>query len=484
MGSENIFFNEIPGNIKVPSSNSEFDYSNAKRGVPGNPQKAAIIGQMTSEGEGIANTAYRIRSEENSITIGGTGSVIHLATIAAYKSNKLLDLTIVPVADGVGNAAVGTITVANVPTTPGQYRIWIANEFVDVAVDKDDAVNDIAINIKEAINLKEDKMPIQATVATAIVTLTARNKGLLGNNIPVAYLNTGVKTTTLTVVQPTGGTVDPDITNALLAIEPTHYIKIQSCNNDATNLGLLKDHVVEVSKPVEKRFAMGVFGYTGIQATIETLCGTTLDEGRLSCAYKKYTKTSERGHSLDYELAAAYMSKWCQFQDPARPLNHEVLVGIAPASESNDFSWTQKQSLLTNGVTPIANTTGNQVEIVRAVTTATTNDVGIKTDVKLDVTTITSSDFGAVATNTKQQTVYRGANGKAITGIDGNIRDLVISVARDLETARIYRNVEDNLDGFIVEEDNTNVGQYNCEIPTPVVPGLHVFANKHIVILN
>ena len=83
----------------------------------------------------------------------------------------------------------------------------------------------------------------------------------------------------------------------------------------------------------------------------------------------------------------------------------------------------------------------------------------------------------------KQQSRFQGANKKAVTGIEEKIRDCNLSVARDLEAAGILRNVKEHEAALIVEEDDSNVGQFNSALPTHVVPGLHVFANKHIVML-
>jgi phage tail sheath gpL-like len=319
------------------------------------------------------------------------------------------------------------------------------------------------------------------TENVGVVTGTARNDGLLGNNIAISYNQGDITGTTYVVVQPTGGAVDPDITNCLTAIFPEKYNKIFCSLNDATNLALLKQHLIDVSAATEKRRAVGVFGYTGVQATLETLAGTTLNSGRMSVGYVKYTKTTEHGHSLDYEIGAAYSSVLASEQDPAKPLNQLPLVGIAPASVENNYSYTQEQSLLFNGVTPLKTQPGAQVGISRAITTYTTNATGTADPSQLDLTTITTADFYALAVETNQQLTFGRA--KASNGIEDRIRTVNIQTAKALESLEILRNVDKNLDGFIVEEDTVNFGQYNSILPGPVVPGLHVMANRVDVIL-
>lgn len=481
MSSPNIVFDNIPSSIRKPGEYSEFNTSLAVRSLPINAPKLLIVAQKLAAGSGVANTPIKILSEEDAILYGGTGSHVHLCVRAALKANPNVEIYICPVDDGAGTQASGTITVSGVCDATGYFDIWIGNELVQVTVEDGDAVNDIAAAIDAAINDKEHNMPVTASVATNVVTLTARNDGTLGNNIPVSYKNNNVGTTTLAIVQPATGTVDPDLTTALTNILPGDYDIIFIANNDSTNLGLVKTHLQSRSAPTEDRPAIGVFGYTGVQATLETLCGTTLNYERLTAGYLKYSKTTENGHSLDYEVGAAYAAVIASEEDPARPLNTLVLTGIAPPALAQRLSRTQQESCLQNGVTPLEVQAGEEVGIVRAITTYTTNASSIPDVSMLDLTTIRTLDYVKLSIETRQ--ALRFPRDKLSTRTPEKVRSQILDVLFQLEELEIVENVEANKDGVICERDSVDANRVNCKIPTDVVNGLHVLANRIDLIL-
>lgn len=481
MSSPNIVFANIPSSIRKPGVYSEFNTSLAVRSLPINAPKLLIIAQKTSAGSGVPNTPIKILSEEDAILYGGTGSHIHLCVRAALKVNPNVELYICPVDDGAGSQASGTITVTGTCDATGYFDIWIGNELVQVTVEDGDVANDIAAAIDAAINAKEHNMPVTAGVSTNVVTLTARNDGTLGNNIPVSYKNNGVGTTTLAVVQPATGATDPDLTTALTNVLPGTYGIIFVANNDATNLGLLKTHLQSRSAPTEDRPAVGVFGYTGVQATLETLCGTTLNYERLTSGYLKYSKTTENAHSLDYEVGAAYAAAIASEEDPARPLNTIVLTGIAPPALAQRLSRTQQESCLQNGVTPLEVQASEQVGIVRAITTYTTNASSVPDVALLDLTTIRTLDYVKLAIETRQ--ALRFPRSKLSAKTPAKVKTEIVDVLYQLEALEIVENVEENVDGVICERDSVDANRINSKIPTDVVNGLHVLANRIDLIL-
>lgn len=481
MSSPNISYDNIPTSIRKPGRYTEFNTSLAVQSLPANAKKIIILGQKTASGSGTADKPQKIFSTADAILYGGTGSIIHLAAKAALDANPNLDISIVPIDDAIGSQAAGTITVTGIASTTGSFEIWIGNVRVEVTVEDGDAVNDIAIAIDAAINALEHKMPITASVATNVVTLTARNDGALGNNIAVSYKNNNVGTTTLAVVQPTTGATDPSIANALTGIFPGDYDIVVCTLNDDTNLGLLKTHLENISSPTEDRPCIGVFGYNGVQATIETLAGTTLNFERLTVGYLKTVKTTERGHSLDYEIGSAYAAVIASEEDPARPLNGLKLTGIAPAALENQLSRSQQESLLLNGVTPLEVAVGEAVVIVRAITTYTTSVTGVADPSMLDLTTILTLDYVKLAVETRQ--ALRFPRSKLSTRTGPKVRTQILDVLFQLEGLEIVENVENNMTGVIVERDSVDPNRLNCKIPTDIVNGLHVLANRIDLIL-
>jgi len=475
-----IQFDNIPSSIRKPGRYTEYNASLAAQGLPANAKSMVILGQKTSAGIGTSNVPVKVFSSADAILQAGQGSVAAIAADAALKANPNLQLSIVPIPDGAGAAAVGTITVSGIASAGGSFEIWIGNVRVEVTVNNGDAVNDIATAIDAAISDLEHLMPVTSGVSGAVVTLTARNLGVLGNNIAISSKTNNVETTALAIVQPVDGATDPSIATALTAIFPADYDVVLCTLNDATNLGLLKTHLTSQSAPTEDRPATGYFGYNGVQATLETLAGTTLNYERLNVAYLKTTKTTERGHSLDYEIGAAYASVVAGEEDPARPLNTLPLAGIAPAALENQLSRTQQESLLLNGVTPLEVGVGEAVQIVRAITTYTTDSTGTKSVAYLDLTTILSLDFGKLAIENRQ--AQRFPRTKLTTRTAALVKTEVLDVIRLLNDLEIWNPVEP--DEVIVELDTQAVGRVNLQIPAKVVPGMHIIANRLDLILS
>lgn len=477
MSSENIKLNQITDTY-VPGNKSEFNTSNALTTLPINVPKVAVIAQFGAGSNAVANIPVSCASVEDAVYQSGTGSVGHLTIRAILESNPKIELYNVPIADGVGVMATGTIVVANVPTSSGYYEFWIGKERVQVAVSSGDAVNDIATAINTAIGLKVHNMPVTTGVSTATVTLTAKNDGLLGNNIPVSYKNHGISTTTITVVQVgdvIAGSVDPDITTALTNLETDKYDFIVVTNNDATSLGLLKTHLTSMGHPDENKPSIGVFGHTGVMATFQTLAGTTINHERILGAYYQYSKTSERGHSLDYEIAGAVCGRLASKSDPAKPYNNEPIPGIVPCDKAQKLTETQKNSIINDGGTPLHVVSSETVSICRAVSTRTTNASGIEDKALIDITTIRSLDYGnQYILRRESQTFYQA---KKTNRTKLALKTLVLDCIRILSLAEIWNLPESN-DEVIVEDDLSNVNQLVVKVPAYVVPGLHNIANQ------
>ncbi len=467
----------ISRSIRKPGTYTENDISLAVTSLPANSQKVALLAQKTSSGIGTANKPVSILSESDLVLYGGTGSIAHLAGKALLDANPSVDLDLVPLSDGAGTDSTGTITISGADSTnAGSIVCWIGNERVEAAVAVGDSTDTVASTLNTAIAASENMMPVTTSVSDNVITLVARNYGELGNEIPVSYKMDAVLTdTTATVVQPTGGTVDPSISDALTGIYPGSYNLISCSLNNDTALGLLKTHVDAVSAPTEGRPSVGVYGYTGVQATVETQAGTTLNSERLSVGYLPYDSTSERGHSLSYEVGSAYCSKLAEEEDPARPLNTMVLTGIAPPALEKRLSRTQQESCLENGVTPLEVQPGEEVGIVRAVSTYITSAAGYPDVSMLDITTIRTLDYTRFAIEVRLTSVF--PRSKLSEKTPAKVRTQILDVLYDLEEQEILEKVAENADKVLVVRDAIDKNRVNCSIPADVVNGLHVIAS-------
>jgi len=287
-----------------------------------------------------------------------------------------------------------------------------------------------------------------------------------------------------------GGATDPVLGNyatpgtALNSVVAGGYTIYISTLSDATNLGSLKSMVEFVSGPTEQRGAIGVFGYTdkiGTLANVETLCGTTLNDGRMTGAYVA-SPTDNIAKTEPFKVAAAYAAMLASQSDPAVPYDGLVVSSVATPSVADRFTFTQKDSLLHSGVTPIAVVPGEDMAIVRAVSTYTTNSSGIPDPTLLDINTIRTLDYVRTQVRTRLTNVFQRSKLNART--ISLIRAEVLDVLYVLQAAQIVQNVAQYESGVIVEQDLSDVTRVDVNIPSNIVSGLHVIALVFNLILG
>ncbi len=467
MASKNISFDQIQSSIRKPGKYFEFNTKLAVRTLPNNLQKLLIIAQRLAVGTVAALVPTQVFSDAQAADYFGNGSQAHLMCRAAIKANAYLDLTVCALDDGAGVAATGTVTIANAATSTGTLKLWIGNQKVEISIVTGDAATAVATALKAELDKYPD-LPVSAAVNAAVVTLTAKNKGLVAHQIDVTYELTA-KGTTATIVALANGTIDPDISTALAKVFPEQYHIIATPYNDSTSLTALRTHLDSVSGPMEQRGGVGVYGYDGALASATTLAGE-INSGRMLCAYLRGTR------SPAYEIASAYAAVMAYEEDPARPLNTLALTGIHAPAIDQRLSRTEQENTLNNGVAPLEVGPGEKVQIVRAISTYTEDAQGINDVSLLDITTIRTLDY--VRKACRERISLRFPREKLSSKTPPKVRSELIDVLKKLEDLEIVEEVNANLPGLIVERDEQDVNRLNAKIPTDVVNGLHVFAGR------
>lgn len=468
MASPNISFDSIPSSIRKPGKYFEFNTRLAVRTLPQNRQEVLIAAQRLAAGTVAKDTPVMVFDDAQAADYFGAGSQVHLMTRAMLTANAYVALTCVGIDDNAaGVAATGTVQVGGAAAAAGTVRLSVGSGYVEIAVAKADAANDIAAALKAALDKKAD-LPVTATVATDTVTLTAKNKGLCGNDIPIT-LTAANNAVTATITAMASGSGDPDIKPALAAVFGKQYHKIVVPFTDATVLGDLGDHIQNVSGALEQRPGVGVYGFTGALAAATTLAGG-LNSGRMLGAYVRGTR------SLPMEVAAAMGGVMAFEEDPARPLNTLALKGIHAPEIEDRLSRTEQETCLYNGVTPLEVGPGGKVQIVRAISTYTKDAQDVDDVSLLDITTITTLDY--VRKACRERIALRFPREKLHRKTPANVRSELLDVLYKLEDLEIVEEVDAHKDGLITERDSQDPNRLNGRIPTDVVNGLHIFAAR------
>lgn len=468
MASPNISFDSIPASIRKPGKYFEFNTRLAVRTLPANEQKMLIVGQRLAAGTAVALTPELVFSDAQAADLFGQGSLAHLLAKAAITANPYLALTVIALDDaGTATAASGTITIAGAASTSGSLVVYVGNQRIEIGIASLATAADVAASLKAELD-KYPALPVTATVALGVVTLTAKNKGVIANQIDVAATCTA-KDLTATVVAMAGGTVDPDISTALAKVFGEQYHIIASPYNDQVSLAALRTHLDAVSGPMEQRGSIGVFGIDSSIAATVTLAGQ-INAGRVWPFALRGTR------SPSYEIAAAYGAVIAFEEDPARPLNGLELKGIAAPPISERFSRTEQENLLHNGSGCGEVGPGERVQIVRAITSYTKDPQGIEDISLLDGTTIRTLDY--VRKACRERISLRFPREKLSSKTPPKVWSELWDVLKKLEELEIVEAVDDNKAGLIVERDLQDPNRLDAKIPCDVVNGLHVFAGR------
>jgi phage tail sheath gpL-like len=457
MASPNISFDQIPASIRKPGKYFEFNTKLAVRTLPGNPQRVLVIGQRLADSAAQpALAALDVFSDEQAAQAFGRGSFAHLMARAAINANPYLQLTVIAVDDNAaGVPASGSFTFSGPATAAGVLSLYIGASRVDVA------------NAQAALAKLSD-LPITATAAKEVLTVTARHKGSTGNTIALKAQEQ-IAGLGVVIAPMKGGAGDPDIAPALAAVASGgHQIIASPFTGDAA-LTALRAHLDFVSGPLEQRGAIGVIASTGALADASAL-SAKLDSGRITAAWYRGSA------KLPGDIAAAYAAVIASEEDPARPLNTLELPGLDVVDLAYRTTRTEQESALYNGVTPLEVAAGNRVQIVRAISTYTKDAQGVDDASLLDITTIRTLDY--VRRACRERIALRFPREKLSDRTPSKVRSELLDVLYKLEELEIIEQVEANKAGLIVERDLQDANRLDAKIPVDVVNGLHVFAGR------
>jgi phage tail sheath gpL-like len=353
-----------------------------KAGNLSEAQRALLVGQYSATaGNAVANVPVPVGSLALAGQMFGVGSMLYLMVKAFIACNATQQLWAVPVADGTGAAATGSIAIT-AGTSSGLLTVYIAGQIVQVSVSSTDTAATIATNLAEAINSLHE-MPVTASAATSTVTLTCDWKGLTGNDITIIpnYLGvyggeafpTGLS---LVITAMTGGTGEPTFTGAISAIQSLEYDFVALPYTDAASMAAWN---------TEYGFGSGGrWDYTRQQygmilnATRDTYANL-LTWGLAQNAPVMSTMGVEQDSPTPlWQWSAAYcaLAALGFSADPARPLQTLEFLGVLPARLQNRFSQAQLNALTNSGLAVQATDANGYPAILREQTQYQLNSFG------------------------------------------------------------------------------------------------------------
>lgn len=482
--SGSISFNAIPGSIRVPGTYVEFDSSRAVRGLSEWPARVAMLGQKITAGSQPAATPVRVTSAAQARTLFGRGSLLAHMIEAWFRAGPPTELWAVALDDvGGGANATCTITTTGTASAAGVIALTIGGRRVEVPIASGTAATAVATAIAAAVNANLD-LPVTASSATTIATITARHKGEIGNAIPVLlnWLPSDATPAglTLAVTVMAGGTTNPVATTALDALGDTWFTDIVTPWTDATNIAAVEARLAANFAPLIMRDG---HAWAALSGTFGAM--TTFGGGRNS---PNLTVMGVRGSPTPpWEWAAtlAAVAVPALATDPARPVQTLLLPGVIAPTVANQWTFTERDQLLRTGIATWRANAAGQVAIERAVTTYQTSPGGAADVSYLDVETLKTLAF--LRYDLRQLITLRfprhkladdGTNfarGQAVV-TPGTIRAEIIARFRQWESAGLVEGVDQFKRDLLVVRSSTDPNRVDAVLPPDLVNQFRVLA--------
>lgn len=400
-------FNEIPNDLRVPFVAIEFDASNASQGPALLRYRNLIIGQKTSAGSGVADTAVRINSADEAIAIAGRGSMLHRQAIAWYASNQGSELWLGILEDnGAAVVSEATLTIVGTATEDSVLAVYVGGKRFPVAVVDADDQTAIALAIKTAINLDLD-LPVTADSALGVVTFTHRNLGAEGNSydVRVNHLSSDALGAGVTSATPTAfssGATNPVLTSLIAALGDVWYNVIAHPYTDETSLTAIENELTLRNGPLKQIDGIAITSATGSVSTLAALGNTRNNRhSSIQCQPGNIPLTWPVEFAAEHAGIIAEDGQ----RDPARPFQTLAMVHTVPVAEADEFTLEERNSLLFDGIGTTKVSSG-VVQIERPITTWQTNAAGAADDAYLDITTLLTLMYLRYSFRTQMQTRY------------------------------------------------------------------------------
>jgi phage tail sheath gpL-like len=488
-----ISFNQIPQGWKLPLVYIEVDPSQA--GTPTSNKYALLVDYKLAAGTAPTDVPIACGSISDANNLAGQGSPLARMYARFFQLNKSTPVLLLPVAQaGSGVAATGTVTVTAPSTQAGELDLYVAGQKVAVGVAAADPVATVGTNIAAAITALPE-LPVTAAAAGGVVTLTAKWKGLTGNDIGLALnvlgpnggemLPPGLAVTLPAPAVLSGGVGVPTWTTAIanLGDEPYEYVGL-GFNDSGTLIAWETEY--GFSDSGRWGWLREVYGHV-IGAKRDTYAnlfsyGPTNNSGVVSLL-----AIEPDSPSPIYEWIGAYTARAAGALsiDPARPLQTLTLDGITPAPKHLRFNKTQLNAIAGVGLAIQMVNAGEIAALAREQTTYQKNTLGQQDNAYELMTTLATlaelfRRMRQSITNKYPRSKLaddgtRFGPGQAIV-TPNIIRAELVAEYRQCEYDGLVENGDAFKAALIVERDDVDPNRVNVLYPPDVINQMRMFA--------
>jgi phage tail sheath gpL-like len=484
-----IGFKQIPGNLRLPMFYAELDNSQANSGQ--STQRSLIIGQITSAGTALVNVPVLSQGLADSAIVGGTGSMLHLMVNKYRENDSFGELWYLPLADDPASvAATGTITFTSAATAPGTLTVYVAGVKIAQPVVATQTTSQLATALAASIN-STPNMPVTASAAINVVTLTARNKGPAGNEIDIRLNYLGTRGGELTpqglvasIVAMASGATAPSMATAFANLAGMTFDFIVCPYSDVASLNslaaLLNDSTGRWSWS-NQLYGHAFCAHRGTVGALTTL-GAARNDQHVSLLGVNDSPTPTWLWAASFGAAVAVSIR----ADPALPLQTVPLRGVLAPPLQSRFQLQDRNVLLWDAISTFMVADDGTVQLENVITTYQKNGFNVEDDSYLQVETLFT--LAAVlrymkgVVTSKFGRVKLAANGTRLPPGSAVVTPNIIRA----ELIAAYRYLEEELGlvenadafkaGLIVEQNPQNPNRVDVLWPGDLINQLRIFA--------
>ncbi len=384
----------IPNDLRVPLFYMEFDSSLAVSGTPAMVHKILVLGQLGAAATAIQLEQHPITNDDQARALFGD-SMLTDSIIALRNANNYTELVAMGIDDLAAGAAAKAdgFTFTGSATNAGVLYLMMGGKSLQVAIAAGDTSSIIASKVVDAITSHNTTslypMRVTAVVkadADNIVELTAKHKGITGNDIDIRINYYTGEALPSGIVVETGemsdGAGTPDMIGIIAALGDEWFNHIVCPWNDTASLNALRDELIERWGPMKMTEAIAYTAFRGTHAETATW-GNARNDFLITCMGTNKSPTPTWEWAASYAGTAAYYLAI----DPARPLQTLVLSGVLAPAKAVAWDMVERNLHLHDGVATHFVDASSQVCIEREISTYQVNSFGSPDPSYLDITT-------------------------------------------------------------------------------------------------
>ncbi|KAA8387041.1 phage tail protein [Acetobacter tropicalis] len=390
----------MSSSISVPGYSSSnrvpgfyFALDGSKANTATTTRRVLLIGQQLGSSTTTTGVATLSGGQSDAIAKYGAGSQLARMVTAYRQIDTSGEVWCLPLADPAdGKAAAGTITLSGAATTSGTLPLYVEDQLVQVGVTSGDTASTVAANAATALAAVA-ALPVTAAASESTINVTAKNKGVTGNDITLGVALLGQMGAqsipdglTVATANLAGGTgTQETLASVMAGLGDRVYDLFIHPYTDTASLEVFKslfDNTTGRWSPMAQLYGHGIAALRGTYGQV-TAAGMTLNDPHMTIMPISDSPSSPL-------VWAAQIGAWVATSmrdNPALPVTGLALT-VLPPTDAGRFGRDEQNSLLYDGLSTHTVDDSGAVLIQRLITTYQTNTAGLPDDSYLGIETL------------------------------------------------------------------------------------------------